>query len=277
MYKVIIVIPIYQNLISNNDRISLRQLISLCRSDYEICFAAPKKIIKKNYLKTLNLGNTFEFEFFENSFFKSLLTYNKLLTSEIFYRRFKYYDYLLIHHLDAFMFKNEIQYWCSQGFGSIGAPIYYFNGTSTPHSYFCNGNGGFCLRHISSCLNVLKSNKIVYGLEDICKDLNMYNWKGKILRAIYYLDMFSSLGNRSNPNFNRIRVNEDLFWSFYVPRTYKWFKIPDRLTAASFSIEFNGENLLKELDDVIPMGCHGWNREILIDFFQPLIEQYKLD
>ena len=61
---------------------------------------------------------------FANYYFESISGYNKLLLSLEFYNRFKEYEYLLIHQSDAYLFKNELDYWCQKGFDYIGAPWY---------------------------------------------------------------------------------------------------------------------------------------------------------
>jgi len=44
------------------------------------------------------------------------------MMSPAFYDAFKAFDYILIYQLDAFVFRDELEYFCSLGYDYIGAP-----------------------------------------------------------------------------------------------------------------------------------------------------------
>ncbi|WP_345955378.1 DUF5672 family protein [Mucilaginibacter sp. PAMB04168] len=78
-----------------------------------------------------------------------------------FYERFSQYEYLLTCHMDAFVFKDELEKWFQMDYEYIGAviydPTYDLNNTFfrritglTNPEYF--GNGGFSLKKVSSFL-----------------------------------------------------------------------------------------------------------------------------
>src|ERR1700761_5791368 len=46
----------------------------------------------------------------------NLLNYNKLKLSMFFYNLFGGYKYLLTYELDAFVFKDELGYWCDKDY-----------------------------------------------------------------------------------------------------------------------------------------------------------------
>lgn len=100
--------------------------------------------------------------FFNKSFFKSTLTYNKLCSSIEFYKEFTDYKYILICHLDTYVNYNNINKYIKLDYSYIGAPSAYksiFNKKKlTRVKLFCKG--GFCLRKVSHFLTVLKSNKL---------------------------------------------------------------------------------------------------------------------
>lgn len=56
---------------------------------------------------------------FGNEFFKNRSSFQKLLIRDDFYDRFDWSDFLLIHELNTFILKNELRYWCKQGFDFI--------------------------------------------------------------------------------------------------------------------------------------------------------------
>lgn len=275
--KIVIAIPIYKTRINLMEATSLRQLIKITNGKYSIRLIAPKDLDVSCYMNIIPETFDVTTEEFPKEFFIGIEGYNKLWVNQILYERINAWKYVLIYHLDAFLFSDDLEAWCEEGYDSIGAPIYEFNGTNNPVKYLGTGNGGFCMRNIASCLKVLNQNKIVYTLKDIKGDFLKYNFKGRISRCLYYIDMISTMGSRSSSNRNRIRVNEDYFWSVLVPASYLWFKVPERLTAAKFSLEYNHENLYRENDNIMPFGCHGWYKPMLAEFWVPIFKEIGIE
>lgn len=268
--QVVITIPVYKSSISLMELASLNQLINITKGKYPVRLIAPEDLNVSCYMEIIPSSFDVKTERFPNRFFQSTNGYNKLWMNPMLYSRISGWKYVLIYHLDAFLFRDELAAWCETGYDSIGAPIYEFNETSTPDKYLGTGNGGFCLRNIDSCIKVLSENKILFRYKDIKKDFLMYNCNGRLSRGFYYLDMMSTLGSRSSAKNNRIRVNEDYFWSVLVPVKFTWFKVPSRSVAAMFSIEYNQESLFTEMDGVLPFGCHGWYKPLLKQFWKPI-------
>ena len=110
-------------------------------------------------------GNAAYFEIFTNSetdFALGTYDYNSsseaVYTFDIghfymnydFYNGFRKYKFMLVHQLDAYVFKDDLLYWTKQGYDYIGAP--WFEGmdnAGTNASLLPEiGNGGFSLRKI---------------------------------------------------------------------------------------------------------------------------------
>ncbi len=274
--EVLILIPVYKENISVLESASLKQLLEVTGGKYPVRFIAPAGLPVKNYLDLVHDHSDVEFSFFKPFYFKGLTGYNRLLMNPELYNRFIDWEYVLIYHLDAFIFSDQIAHWCSMGYDNIGAPIYEYDHTSDPKNYLGIGNGGFCLRKTASCLRVLKSFKVVYPFQEITADFLNYSFKGKIARAFYYLDMFSTLGSRANFRMNRIKLNEDIFWGKLVPAAFDWYRVPDCLTAARFSLEYNSAELFMKNNKVLPFGCHGWDKPLLRDFWRPHFLKYGI-
>ena len=49
-------------------------------------------------------------------------SYNRFKTLARFYSLFRSYEYLLTYELDAYVFDDQLLYWCDQGYDYIGAP-----------------------------------------------------------------------------------------------------------------------------------------------------------
>lgn len=54
--------------------------------------------------------------------FVSVDSYNEMMLSPDFYRRFQVYDFMLIYQLDAFVFRDELDEWVAKDYDYIGAP-----------------------------------------------------------------------------------------------------------------------------------------------------------
>lgn len=247
MYNSVVVIPIYKQYLTNYERISLTQCIRVL-GNYPIYILKPDGL-------DLSFLSCFKYEWgvasFPDEFFRSPSTYNRLLLDKRFYEYFNAFDYILIYQTDAFVFKDELTYWCDKGFDYVGAPwIDVESFTRMPvtdldrllYKYALTrrfikpkrvGNGGFSLRNISSSLCVL--NKIPE-----------------------IVDSFTS--------------NEDVFWSIVAPKLTK-FNIPEYEVALNFSLELKPKVGYELNGNTLPFGCHAWERWD-IEFWRPIFLEY---
>ena len=253
-----------------DEKISLMQLRVVLGS-YPVFLTAPKGMPIGSYCSVLG-SSLSGVERFEPAYFRDLHAYNRLLTSRIYYEAFSQYEYLLIHHPDAFVFRDELPYWTAQDFDYIGPPIYEYDGTSTPSNFICCGNGGFSLRKTSSFIHLLKSDVSIYRPEDILNDLRKYNWRGRVSRSWYYLTLLAGLGSRLASSFGHLRLNEDIIWGYWVPKYVPSFRVAPLEVGMKFGLEFNCGPLLAMNDGVLPFGCHGWTKPMFREFWKPHIE-----
>ena len=169
-----IVIPIYKNQLTDFEILSLKQCFKIL-SSYHIIFAAPARLDFQGY-KQFCEGGDYEIARFDDFYFESIDGYNKLMLSTHFYSRFLDYKYILIYQLDAFVFKDELLYWCDQNYDYIGAPhvpyasepgkmeylksykkiLRFIKVFGISHSLSSVGNGGLSLRKIKSFIWLLK-------------------------------------------------------------------------------------------------------------------------
>ena len=179
-------------------------------------------------------------ERFDRTFFTSTSSYSSLMLSREFYHRFLAYRYLLLHQLDAFVFRDELLSWCAHGYDYIGAP---WIGESFPNSESRRqglpfwirsrlfrflppldhsvGNGGFSLRRVKT----------------------MY-------RALTFLRRTRrAWGGR----------NEDGFWSIALPECWWWYyRVPTVDEALGFAFEVNPSLCYEKTQGKLPFGCHAW-------------------
>ena len=116
--KVAVIIPFYKNTLTANEEISLLQCQKVL-NNHLIISIKPNHLILPVFTQKLSLANTISFD---DKYFKSINAYNALLVSEDFYDAFLSFEYILIYQTDAFVFSDELNYWCSIGYDYLGAP-----------------------------------------------------------------------------------------------------------------------------------------------------------
>lgn len=170
MGLVVIVIPIPTHPLSYLEKISLRQVHTVLK-DYPKVFVAPKKY-------SFNYGDeygNYATEYFDETYFGSTDAHNRLLLSSVFYKRFIQYEYMLIYHLDAFVFSDKLKKFCSMQYDYIAAPgirKYNWNGES-----FLTLHGGFSLRKIKSFIRILEEKHSDMEKCTVSEDI-FYSWCG---------------------------------------------------------------------------------------------------
>ena len=262
--KVCVVIPIHNSNPSKYEIISFQQCFKIL-GNHPIFIIAP---IGLNMQAYTNVVNNFEVKFINPKWQSSILNYNKLKLSKFFYSLFDDYEYLLTYELDAFVFKDELLYWCSKGYDYIGAPWLkdYVNNSDEVIGV---GNSGFSLRKIKS---------IQVGLErDYFKELY---FKGGLFRkcllslkqVIYkFLSFFGE--NQSIQSVTNQALNEDMIICHTMKNKVESFIISPIDEAIKFSFELNPRLLYQINNFSLPMGCHAWWRYEL-EFWWPFIAKF---
>lgn len=221
-----IVIPVYQALNSPLEIVSFLQLKRL--NTYEVYLAAPDSLSIDSFR---NIWPQIEVERFDDNCFKSIASYNKLMLSREFYDRFSNkFKWMLIHQLDAFMFKNNLFDFCQMPYDYFGAPWRPAQlirpGVESPRllklfgKRIFVGNGGLSLRKIESVVNLIEKKKSLLN-----------NWN----------------------------ANEDGFFSYFGSCS-KNFKSCPVSVASQFSIEGSPEYWLTKNHGELPLGCHAFNK-----------------
>jgi hypothetical protein len=257
MEEVAVVIPVYKETPDRLELISLNQCLKIL-DNYPIIFFAPEALNTSFYESLFNDNSKFIIKRFENKYFSDLKAYNRLMLSSKLYKRFKLYKYILIHQPDAYVFRDELQYWCRAGYDYIGAPWFADWNVSGPDSAFLGiGNGGFSLRNVRSHLRVLNSFSYIRSFSAVIKKFRDQKFSlGSIKRML--LDL--TIKNNTYSIFNDYSDNEDIFWGMIAAEKFPDFKVPSMKTASRFSMEVNAEKLYHLNDDRLPFGCHGWEK-----------------
>ncbi len=185
--------------------------------------------------------------------------YNKMMLSKEFYQLFDDSEYILICHLDAWIFRDELSAWCSKGYDCIAPTwirrkVYDLPLLSTYFSlkklltkkdgkiikediYNKVGNGGLSLRKVDSFIN------------------GCQQYKNTIERFIQKRHHLS---------------NEDVFWAI-VPTSFSY---PTLDEALAFGFDTNPSYCLKQTNGALPFGCHSWNKPRYYKFWKQYIKTH---
>jgi len=263
--QVAIVIPIYQEFISEFEAISLRQSESVLNS-------YPRIAIKPHHLTLPSSTNPESFTqiiSFDDHFFSGIVGYNQLMLSPSFYEKFVEYEYILIYQLDAFVFTDLLSYWCNKGFDYIGAP--WTRKDKSPNFFKSL---------------ILKAQQVVSTRFNLQKKglPNKYQFEGKVgngglsLRKVKKFHNIT-LAMKATIDFYlsqaAYQYNEDAFWSIEVNRKTKQLNIPSYKEGLKFAFEKYPEIAYELNKSELPFGCHDW--DAYIDFWRPIFKQYHFD
>lgn len=249
-----IVIPIYKNHLDASEKVSLARCCEVFAA-YPICIVKPKSLNIDNILAEYN---GLSFKNFDDRFFEGISGYNRLMLSSFFYEQFIDYKYILIYQLDAYVFSDQLSFWCNEAYDYIGAPwllkdkyttiggklfmkfktlLYAVEGRPYRNALLGNkiGNGGFSLRKVDAFYQVCNENR------------------RRIDRFIEKSLQFSE-------------YNEDAFWALQPHFIY-----PTLQKAALFSFDIYPERCYQLTGGVLPFGCHGWNKKPNDKFWQDKI------
>lgn len=197
----------------------------------------------------------------------SLKQYNRMKMLPQLYRKYENFEFMLTYELDAFVFRDDLDIWCTTGYDYIGAP--WIETNSDPEIPIRSkgvGNSGFSLRNIHSALRALNSFGLLMSPSMMAKQTLS---RGNLLTGITKF-LFRSACYNTHWTLNRFPYNEDRFWS-YVGNRRAWFKMSPFEEAASFSFERGPEQLFYCCKQQLPFGCHAWAKYEL-DFWRPHIE-----
>lgn len=239
-----VVVPIYKTELSPFEEVSLKRCFEVfCNRPVTIIAPRSLELNKIEFLSGIPLNEIR----FDDEYFTSTATYNRLMLLPEFYDRFSDFDFILIYQLDAFAFADELATWCNAGYDYIGAPWirdvideYKMAGIlpfwvrwkrKIYRSKKCTvGNGGFSLRRVETFR--------------------------KVLRHFKYFS-------------NKWHSQEDVFWSCVAPALYPWFRIPVESVAMKFAFESEPYKCYEINNRKLPFGCHAWERHD-IAFWRPI-------
>lgn len=170
---------------------------------------------------------------------------------------------MLIYQLDAWVFKDELEFWCNKGFDYIGAP--WFIGYDSTNNKMplmeYSGNGGFSLRNIKKMYKLLSMDiHLVKTFSEIYK----INKKRRVLSNIISMPIFIFRWLFQRERFFNVwqlaEINEDVLIVKIAKEFYPNFKIATAKEAIPFAFECKPDLLFKLNGDQLPFGCHAYKK-----------------
>jgi hypothetical protein len=237
---VAVTIPIYKETPGEDELISLRQTLKILHS-HPIIFFAPESLDVSFYEQQCTNTTSFIVRRFGNEYFDGIKGYNRLMLSKEFYHNFLDYKYILVCQLDAYVFRDELAYWCKKGYDYIGAPYLFVDTDKYPikiltryrqflkilnslnvikYTYKHTGNGGFSLRNVR--------------------------------KTIRFLKIFSRL-------IKKWQLNEDSLFTHYGNLVFPLFKLAPEDEALRFAFENNPDKAYEINHEQLPFGCHAFS------------------
>jgi hypothetical protein len=262
---VIVLIFTHKSELEWYESIALRQCVHVLER-HPISLVCPEGLDVAAYK---SIAPAIKIDFIPPHWLASLRAYNRMKIVPFLYERYAAYEFMLTYELDAFVFKDELEEWCEQGWDYIGAPWFEGYTKATPSSRPLGvGNGGFSLRRISTMLRISRSWRAMRPMLKVYLEWRRVTdgsprgpWR--LLGNLIWRNCFHHY-------LNRFSWGEDIFWSCAGDRI-AGFRLAPHQVARHFSFEVNPERLFIECGSKLPFGCHKW-MEYQPDFWKPLIE-----
>lgn len=249
--SVVVVIPLYESKPDLWQKNSFEQCCKVL-GKHRICIVTHGGVDIKVYQYIASqYGVNINKECFDASFFASIAGYNLLMLDKSFYQRFSCYQYLLIYQLDAWVFCDELNEWCSKGYDYIGAP-WIEKGSNGAETMAGVGNGGFSLRRIQHFIDVLSYKGPVRTANQLKLESSLKNNLYKFFYSFGYQNTISYY--KKDPT-----LYEDIFLSIFLSNTKLHANIPKEETAACFAFEKH-PSFLYSITKQLPFGCHAWQK-----------------
>ena len=245
----VVILPVHKIDLSDIEKASIFHNISILRN-WDHVILCPKSIL--NDVKLLfkqALCSRLNFCALEDSNFKSVTTYDQMLTKVDFYKMFEDYKYLLITQPDVVIFKDEVQYWIDKDIDYIGAP-WIINFSKDKDNYYV-GNGGVSLRNINSFINALNKLRI----------LKCPHWYLQVKKVPSFFHRVAQYSFGFNLFLFFKKTHEDFFWSQLIPSSNKNFKVACIGDSFNFAIErFRKDDEINFSIENSPFAIHAWEK-----------------
>jgi len=258
--SVVIVIPTHRSRLERFEHVALARCVEVLRGK-PLVMVLPADA---DPAPLREVSPQLQFERFAPECFRSVADYNGLLLSDEFYARFASFDHMLIHQLDAFVFRDELDAWYigapwlprprlpspwARGVLGVKRRLYRlldrgYPGGGVRHAQYdyTAGNGGFSLRRIAVLRSMLK-------------------------RFAARLEPYRRYDHHS--------LGEDIFFCVETNRYRTQVRTAPLPVAARFAWESAPMAAAQLTGGALPFGCHGWNR-LHREYWRPVFARFDI-
>jgi Protein of unknown function (DUF5672) len=226
--RTVTVVPIYRAELPADEAWAMERSLPLL-AGRRVVFIGPQSLDARWYRSRYP---QVELMRFDDSHFASVKGYNLLLLDPAFYQAFAAHAFMLVLQTDAVLLSDQLDHWAGQPYDYVGAPwpqgieisvqLDRHQGGHHRKVFAKVGNGGFSLRRIQACLNLLAEFPDGLAL------------------------------------FRRSGSSEDIFFSVLGSLSTR-FVLPGEMVAAQFAWELLPESYHAMLGQ-LPMGVHAWRK-----------------
>lgn len=207
-----------------------------------------------------------------STYFGNPTAVNRMGTDPAFYRMYREFEYILICHLDAWVFRDQLAYWMDSGYDFIGAPLFL---PANGNAHFLRrmapfgGNGGLSLRRVETCIRVLETFKPRLNPWRLSQALWFLARNRRWGFIVILLGLLREMSQDWRAACQKYNIYEDVFFTVIAPLCANHIAIPHSRTAVKFACEVNYSLLQKELLRLEPpVGIHGYDKYVDTDYLR---------
>lgn len=263
-----VVLPIYKEMPSELEWMSFLQLLDVL-GHYPISLLTHAQLDLHRYSAELTRrGIAFRQENFPQEHFSGIPGYNALLLHADFYNRYSDSEFILVYQLDALVFRDELESWCSRNFDYVGAP--WFQMFAPQGELWGVGNGGFSLRKVRAALHILQ----VLADWRAAYLTNPELFTQRFAHDPFLQQILNNLlvYDPARPECWQSLNNEDHLWGLLAPKISSSYSLPLPHEAIPFSFECSPASLFEKNGRKLPFGCHAWEKYDPA-FWEPFLPQ----
>ncbi|MEY3100565.1 MAG: hypothetical protein RIS63_1467 [Bacteroidota bacterium] len=243
----VVLVPVHKWPLTPQEHYSVDRTFRLLSPHYPCVLLLPERL---SNVVSESLSH-WQHQVVSNKYLSSTKSYSRMLMASWFYDLFISYEYMLLCQPDAMLISGDLAPWLDKGFSYVGAPwLKNKPKKGEKPEYLGVGNGGFSLRRIADFRRVLRGWRYLPN--------NHHFAPHKLLQPlVWFKHRLLYAWNRPPLQYHN---NEDLFWGMIVPRHCEFFTLPTAEEALAFAFEAAPEACYHHLGQVLPLGCHAWEK-----------------
>jgi glycosyltransferase involved in cell wall biosynthesis len=264
----VVVVPTHKDAMTAEEQRSFLNTLSIL-NNWKVCLVLPENVSADSYYELKNrMKLDFSVVFVRSDWMGSLTNYNNMLLAPEFYKTFSNYRYLLVCHLDAWVFRDELQMWIDKGYDYIGAP-WFLPRPETSKDWAPleklmlpqGGNGGFCLRKIDKMIELLSNRKRSINVALFLKGVFFLARNKRLDLLKIFVSACRGVLRDAESYQKKHNVYEDAFISVFYSFLDKRLSVAPAKDSMYFSVETNAaELLMTKMKWRLPFAVHGYDK-----------------